>query len=114
VRSGDDKNTIDFQSPQIALTGSIRLSPLAVMEVHFRPETESRLTELASKSGRSPDDLLEDALAGYLTEVADIRAMLDGRYDEIKSGQAKPIKGEDFFENLRQRENDLISKRNLK
>ncbi len=105
---------IDFQSPQIALTGPTCLSTLAVMEVHFRPETETRLAELASKSGRSPDDLVEDALAGYLTEVAEIREMLDGRYDEIKSGQVKPINGETFFDSLRQRENDLIAKRNLK
>jgi predicted DNA-binding protein len=41
-----------------------------------RPETESRLTELASKSGRATDDLVEDALAGYLTEVVEIREML--------------------------------------
>lgn len=84
------------------------------MEVHFKPETESRLTELASKSGRTPDDLVEDALAGYLTEVAEIREMLDGRYDEIKSGRVKAIDGEAFFDSLRQRENDLLAKRNLK
>jgi hypothetical protein len=77
------------------------------MEVHFRPETESRLTELASKSGRAPDDLVEDALAGYLTEVAEIREMLDGRYGEIKSGRVKPIDGETFFDDLRQHENEL-------
>lgn len=84
------------------------------MEVHFKPETESRLAELASKSGRTPDDLVEDALAGYLAEVAEVREMLDGRYDEIKSGRVKPIDGEAFFDNLRQRENELLAKRNLK
>jgi predicted DNA-binding protein len=77
------------------------------MEVHFRPETESRLAELASKSGRAPADLVEDALAGYLTEVAEVREMLDGRYNEIKSGRVKPIDGETFFHNLRRRENEL-------
>jgi hypothetical protein len=77
------------------------------MEVHFRPETESRLTDLASKCGRTPDDLLEDALAGYLRAVAEVREMLDGRYDEIKSGRVKPVDGEGFFDCLRQRENEL-------
>jgi predicted transcriptional regulator len=81
------------------------------MEVHFKPETESRLAELASKSGRATDDLVEDALAGYLAEV---REMLDGRYDEIKSGRVRPVDGEAFFDNLRQRENELLAKRNLK
>jgi hypothetical protein len=84
------------------------------MEVHFKPETESRLAELASKSGRAIDDLVEDALAGYLAEVAEVREMLDGRYDEIKSGRVRPIDGEAFFDNLRQRENELLAKRNLK
>ena len=84
------------------------------MEVHFKPEAESRLTELASRSGRAPDDLVEDALAGYLVEVAEVREMLDGRYDEIRSGQVEPIDGEAFFDSLRQRENELLAKRNLK
>src|SRR3981081_1855055 len=79
------------------------------MEVHFKPETESRLVELASKSGRATDDLVEDALAGYLAEVAEVREMLDGRYDEIKSGRVKPIDGEAFFDNLRQRLTSLVS-----
>src|SRR4030088_1300501 len=84
------------------------------MEVHFKPETESRLAELASKSGRATDDLVEDALAGYLAEVAEVREMLDGRYDEIKSGRVKPIDGEAFFDNLRQRENERLAQRKLK
>src|SRR5258708_29632177 len=97
-----------------ALTEPTCLSKLTVMEVHFRPETESRLTDLASKSGRAPDDLVEDAMAGYLAEVAEVREMLDGRYDEIKSGRVRPVDGEAFFESLRQRENELLAKRNLK
>jgi len=30
-----------------------------------------------------------------------MREMLDGRYDDIKSGRVKPIDGEEFFESLR-------------
>jgi len=56
-----------------------------------QPETESRLTELASKSGRATGDLVEVALCGYLREVAEVREMLDGRYDDIKSGRVEPI-----------------------
>jgi len=78
------------------------------MEVHFKPDTESRLTELASRSGRATDDLVEDALSGYLAEIAEVREMLDGRYDDIKSGRVKPIDGEAFFDNLRQREDELF------
>lgn len=76
------------------------------MEVRFKPETELRLLELASKSGYSTDDLIEDAMAGYLTGTAEIRIMLDTRFDDIKSRRVKPIDGETFFENLRLRKRD--------
>ena len=81
------------------------------MEVHFKPDTQSRLTELASRSGRATDDLVEDALCGYLAEIADVREMLDGRYDDIKSGRVEPIDGEAFFDNLRRREDELLGQR---
>jgi predicted transcriptional regulator len=71
------------------------------MEVHFRPETESRLQELASKSGRPASDLIEDAMAAYLHEVTQIREMLDSRYDDLKSGRVKPVEGEQAFAKLR-------------
>ncbi|MFZ0774795.1 MAG: hypothetical protein WCA49_24605 [Candidatus Sulfotelmatobacter sp.] len=84
------------------------------MEVHFRPETESRLQELAAKTGRAPDELVEDAMAGYLQELAETREMLDSRYDDIRSGRVKPIDGEAFFEGLRQREEELLKRRSAK
>ena len=80
------------------------------MEIHFTPETESRLNELAAKTGRPTDALVEDALAGYLEELAGVRNMLDSRYDDIKSGRVKPIDGETFFESLRQREEEFLKK----
>jgi predicted DNA-binding protein len=84
------------------------------MEIHLKPETESRLNELASKSGRPTDDLVEDAMAAYLIEVAELRNLLENRYDDIKSGRVKPVDGEAFFEDLRQREIDLSKRRSLK
>jgi predicted transcriptional regulator len=84
------------------------------MEVRFKPDTETRLTELASKSGRATDDLVEDALAGYLAEIAEVREMLGDRYDDIKSGRVKPIDGEAFFRHLRQREDELLEQRHPK
>ena len=84
------------------------------MEVHIKPETESRLKDLASKSGRPADDLIEEALAGYLEEAAQVREMLDSRYDDIKSGRVKPIDGQAFFDSLRQREDELLKQRHPK
>ncbi len=81
------------------------------MEVRLKPETESRLQELAAQTGRAPDELVEDAMVGYLQELAHTRQMLDGRYDDIKSGRVKPIDGEAFFDSLRQREEELLKPR---
>jgi hypothetical protein len=46
--------------------------------------------------------------------VAEVRTLLDSRYDDIKSGRVKPVEGETFFESLRQREDDLIKQRSSK
>ena len=80
------------------------------MEVHLRPATGSRVQELATRTGRTPDELVEDALAGYLQELVQLRETLDGRYDDITSGRVKPLDGEAFFETLRQREEDLLKR----
>jgi predicted DNA-binding protein len=67
------------------------------LQVRFKPGTESRLNELVAKTSRSTADLIEDAMAGYLAEVAETRNMLDGRYDDVKSGRVQPIHGEQAF-----------------
>ncbi len=81
------------------------------MEVHVTPETAKKLSDLAAASGRAPEKIVEDALAGYLDHVASVRETLDSRYDDLKSGRVKPIDGETFFETLRQREEDLLKRR---
>jgi predicted transcriptional regulator len=79
------------------------------MQVKFKPATESRLNELAAKTGRSTTDLVEDAMAGYLAEIAATRTMVDGRYDEVKSGRVKAIDGEEAFARLRQKSKERRS-----
>jgi predicted transcriptional regulator len=73
------------------------------MVVRLSPETESRLQELADKTGRAPDDLVEEAMTGYLAELSQVHDMLDTRYDDIKSGRVQPIDGEEVFRQLRQK-----------
>ena len=74
-----------------------------IMEVQFTPATEKKLNALAMQSGRRTDDLVEDAMAGYLEEVVQVRDRLDSRYDDLKSGRVKPIPGEEVFARLRAR-----------
>lgn len=81
------------------------------MEVHFTPELEKKLNYLAASSGRTADELVQDAVAGLVDELAETREMLDRRYDDLKSGRVKPIDGEPFFESLRQREDEILNSR---
>jgi len=73
------------------------------MLVRLSPETEPRLQELAATTGRAPDDLVEDAMTGYLAELSQVRDILDSRYDDIKSNRVQPIDGEVVFRPLRQK-----------
>lgn len=57
--------------------------------------------ELAAESRRGTNELLQDALAGYLDELAQAREMLNSRYDDLKSGRAKPIDDEEAFARLK-------------
>lgn len=72
-----------------------------VMEIHLTPETEKKLKDLSTQTGRATDDLVEDATAGYVDELLQVREMLGSRYDELKSGRVKPIDGEEAFARLR-------------
>jgi len=80
------------------------------MEVHLRPETELRLQELAARTGRAPEELVEDARAGYLRELAQVRDLLDGRYDDIKSGRVQPLDGDEAFAKLRHKSKDRTNR----
>jgi len=73
------------------------------MEVHFSPDVEAKLERLAADTGRPANELLQDALAGYLDELAGTREMLDSRYDALKSGRVKPTSGDEVKARLRVR-----------
>jgi predicted DNA-binding protein len=65
------------------------------MVIQFNPEVEEKLNALASVSGRGAEELVQDAVAGLLEEVAQAREMLDSRYDDLKTGRVKPIPGDE-------------------
>lgn len=73
------------------------------MELQVSPETAKKLSDLAASSGRAPEEIIEDALAGYLQEVASVRQTLESRYDDLKSGRVAPIDGEEAFRRLREK-----------
>jgi len=71
------------------------------MEVHFTPDVQAKLDRLASETGRSANEFVQDAVAGYVDELAGVRATLDRRYDELKSGRVKPISGDEVAARFR-------------
>ena len=81
------------------------------MEVHLNnPDLQAKIDRWVTETGRGPDELVEDAVAGYFDELAQTREMLNSRYDDLKNGKVEPIDGEAFFENLRRREDELLRK----
>jgi hypothetical protein len=70
------------------------------MEVHFAPELQSKIEQLVLETGWPAEKLVEDAMAGYVFELAEIRTVLDRRYDDVKGGRVQLIDGEDAFSQL--------------
>jgi predicted transcriptional regulator len=70
------------------------------MEVKFSSETETRLQELAETTGRRTDDLVEDAMAGYLVELGEVRATLDRRYEDVQNDRVALIDADEVFGRL--------------
>ncbi len=56
-----------------------------------------------AETGRGPDELVEDAVAGYFEELSQTREMLNSRYDDLKSGRVKPIPGDEVVARLREK-----------
>jgi len=67
------------------------------MEVHFTPDVQAKLDRLMSETGRSAHEFVQDTMAGYVDELAEVRAALDCRYEYLKSGRVKPISGDKVF-----------------
>ena len=73
------------------------------MEVHFTPDVQTKLEQMARESGRPADKLVQEAVAGFVDELAGTREMLDSRYDDIKSGRVKLIPPDEVFARLREK-----------
>ena len=70
------------------------------MEVHFKPDVQAKLDQMARESGRPSGELVEDAVIGYFDELVHTREMLDRRFDDLESGRVKPIDGEEAYRRL--------------
>ena len=70
------------------------------MEVHFTPDVQAKLEQMARDSGRGSDELIEEAVNGLFDEMAVTREMLDRRFDDLEGGRVQPIDGEEAYRRL--------------
>ena len=73
------------------------------MEIHLAPELQAKIDQFVSETGYPIEKLIEDALAGYVPELAETREMLDRRYDDLKSGKVKPISRDEIITHFREK-----------
>jgi hypothetical protein len=72
------------------------------MQMHFtNPELLAKLEQWAAQTGRPAEELIEDVMAGYFDELAEMRQTLDTRYDDVKSGKVKLIPVEEVRAHFR-------------
>jgi predicted transcriptional regulator len=80
-RTSPESERVDALVPEIPYRGlpgaSLTVLPpspfsrtLKVMEVHFTPEQQAQLAQIASKAGTKPEQLVTDVVARYLDEKA--------------------------------------------
>jgi hypothetical protein len=70
------------------------------MEVHLTPDVQAKLEQMARGAGKQPGELIEDAVIGLYDELVYTREMLDRRCDEMESGKARGIDGEEAYQRL--------------
>ena len=51
---------------------------LKAMEVHFSPEQQAKLTQIAAKAGTAPERLVANVVASYLEEARFLAAVEKG------------------------------------
>ena len=62
------------------------------MTLHLNnPELQAKVDQWVNDTGRPAEELVEDAIAGHLDELAQVRHTLDTRFDDVKSGKVKLI-----------------------
>lgn len=71
------------------------------MEIHLTSDLQTKVDRWVADTGRPTDELFADAMTGYFATLADVRGMLDSRYDDLKSGRVQPIDGEEAYAMLK-------------
>jgi hypothetical protein len=73
------------------------------MEVRLEPELAAKVKQWSAETGRPVNELLEDAIKGYFSEVEQLKETLDRRFDDIESGRVQLVDGEEACRMLLER-----------
>ena len=73
------------------------------MELRLEPELVAKVEKWSAETGRPAADLVEAAIVGYFEEVEQIKATLDGRYDDLESGRVQGVPGVEAVRFLEER-----------
>ena len=74
------------------------------MDVHLNnPDIQAKIDRWVEETGRRPDELVEDAVAGYFEELNQARETLNSRYDDLKNGRVKPVTGNEIAARFREK-----------
>jgi predicted transcriptional regulator len=57
------------------------------MEIHFTPERQAQLAQIASKSGTAPERFVENVVAHYLDEEARFLAAVEKGIEAAERGE---------------------------
>ena len=71
------------------------------MEVHFSPDAEKKLNDIALQNGDTAERLVQSVVQGYFEELAQTRELLNRRYDDLKSGRVRPVSGDEVEAHFR-------------
>ncbi|MEP7308513.1 MAG: hypothetical protein ABJA98_23660 [Acidobacteriota bacterium] len=83
-----DRSRLSQMSPvrRAELTHAARRPTLKSMEVHLTPDLERKLKTLAVESGRAADEMVQDAVAGYVDEFTEMRAHIEEGFLQAERG----------------------------
>jgi predicted transcriptional regulator len=70
------------------------------MEVHFAPDVQTKLEQMARETGCPSDKVVETVVADFFEDLAFTRDTLDRRYDDLESGRVKHFPGDEVFTRL--------------
>ena len=80
------------------------------MKVHFSPDVQAKLEQMARDAGRQPAAVIEDAVIGLYDELTSMREMLDRCYDEMEDGKVQGIDGEEAYRRLMEKTQAMRSR----